>query len=855
MRHSLLAAAIGAALTSSAFAQDLSTSNADSDNDVVPLTYVGANRRFSIGISERGYFTGEILSIFAYNGARAFLAESWYGEGGAYGFKGAYNWLWGMSADQVIEDPSKALVAKGFLAYDRNAFEDDKLTLGFGLERNDYFGSAYLMHGLSDERLVGARTVRNVVTQTGTDSGRPFRQDLITDSLFETFEQAYDRGLGVRGGRFFNAHLWRLRGGLDYERGDFASDQLVGSVGVDKYFENTGHSVSLEMAHAERDGDFAIDDSDTRVGFVYRYEFGDSFRPASWEVAQNQPTVAPIPVAKAMAEPKVMQNEIRMSSDAFFDFDKSEIRPETKAELDTLIAQIKAAKLGGPITIVGHTCDIGTDNYNISLSQRRAQAVKEFFISAGILDELISDGKGEAEPKFPNSRDERRKNRRVDINFVTIETTTESVPVEETSAGTTNATWTRAEVTVPPGWVERALKNMAEHKRQVDTYTFVKRTDTQSQGPRTFINRAPVAANDTVTVQRNASATLINVLANDTDADPGDRLVVSSVTQPANGSVQNVGNGVVYTPRRDFAGSESFTYTISDGNGGSATATVNITVADAPPIAVDDTATTARNTPVEINVLANDSDPDGPTPNLVEVSTPANGRAEIIGNRVRYTPNSNFAGIERFTYTIRDSAGNTARANVTVTVANAAPIAVDDTERTLGTAPVTINVLANDRDPEGDSLTVVSVSTPANGRAFIDGNRVVYTANAGFAGVDTFTYVVRDAFGATATGTVRVTVDANRAPTANADSVALLKGGTAEIRVLDNDVDPEGETLRITRIVTQPGKGTATIVGNVVVYRHTPGPVGSDSFEYEIADPAGNTAVGRVSVAIRTFQN
>lgn len=851
MRRTYLASAIAMALSVPAFAQ-----SSDTAEKVIPLTYVSANNRFSIGIGERGYFTGEILSILGYNGERAFLTETWYGEGGAKGTKLAYNWLLrGLNKNDVIEDPSKAIVGKAFVAYDRNSFDDDKVTLGFGLERNDIFGTAYLMKGLSDERLVGTRSVRTVVPTTGTDNGRPFRQDMITDSLFETFEQAYDRGIGVRGGRFFADRLWRLRGGLDFEKGDFSSDQLVGSVGVDKYFENTGHSVSLEMAHASIDGDFALDGSDTRVGLVYRYEFGDSFRPAAWEDAQNQPTPPPVPEKKAVvAEPKVIQNEIRMSSDAFFDFDKSVLREETRAELDTLIAKIKAAKLGGPITIVGHTCDIGTNQYNLGLSQRRAQAVKDYFAANGIVEELLYDGKGEEEPKFPNTRDDRKKNRRVDINFITIETTTEPTTAIEEDAGTTNATWTKKEVDVPPGWVERALKNMAEHKRQVDTYRFVTQTDTVTMGPRTFINRAPSASNDTATVGRNTTGTLINVLANDSDLDPGDRLVIVSVTQPTNGAVINNGNAVSYAPRPGFVGTDTFTYTVSDGNGGNATATVTVTVVDAAPTAADDTASTARNTPVDIDVLANDRDPEGTALTISDAGPAANGQVAIVGGRVRYTPNNGFAGTDRFAYGIRDAAGNTARANVTVTISNQAPIAVDDVERTLGTAPVTISVLANDRDPESDPLTLVSVGRPSAGSARVEGNRVVYQAVAGFTGVDSFTYTVRDSFGATATATVRVTVDPNRAPVANPDQVAILKRGTVRINVLGNDFDPEGETLTIARIASQPTLGTVSIEGNQIVYTHTPGPVGSDSFEYEITDPAGNIAIGRVTVAIRSIQ-
>lgn len=863
MRLRTLSLAITAALSMPVVAQEGAPSAtavpdaSSSGSPVIPLTYVRANTRFSIGIDDEGDFSGEILQVLGYDGARAFLAEGWFGRAGSGGAKMAFNWLWGKTAREAIDDPDSVYVTKGFLAYDRNEWEDDKLTLGFGLERKDVFGSVYYMHGLSDERAIATRIATSSQTITGTDNGRPFTQERFTDNLFTTFEEAWDHGFGVRGGRFFNDNLWRLRGGLDYEKGDFSSDQFTGSVGVDKYFENSGHSVSLELQHLSRDGDFIVDDNETRLGFFYRYEWGQSFRPAVWENQGAAPAAAPVEERAVVAEPKIIHNEIKLSSDAFFDFDKSELRPETRAELDALIERIRREKLGSPISIVGHTCSIGTDQYNQGLSERRASAVRQYFLDAGIREELIVDGKGEAEPEFPNdNRENRKKNRRVDIDFVTIEDTT--VPGEEikVNEGTTNATWTKQQIDVPAGWVERALKNIPEHKRQVDVYQYEQQTGTTTRdGPRVFLNRPPVAANDTASIARNATGTLINVLANDSDPD-NNPLVITTVTQPANGSVQNVGNGVVFTPAQNFTGVTTFTYTISDGQGGTATATVTVTVADTAPTAADDTANTGRNTPVDINVLANDRDPDGTTLTITAVTQPANGRAEIVGTQVRYTPNQRFAGTDRFTYTIRDAAGNTATANVTVTVANAAPIAADDAANAMAGVPVTIDVLANDRDPDSDPITIAALGPVANGSARIEGNRVIYTANAGFTGTDSFTYTVRDEFGATATATVRVTVAANRAPVAVADSASTTKANTVVINVLANDTDPEGDTLSLTRIVGAPTLGRATVnADGTVTYTHNPGPIGIDTFTYEVSDGRGNVAVGTVTVTIIRVPN
>ena len=116
---------------------------------------------------------------------------------------------------------------------------------------------------------------------------------------------------------------------------------------------------------------------------------------------------------------------------------------------------------------------------------------------------------------------------------------------------------------------------------------------------------------------QQGNAVNVNVLANDSDPD-GDVLAVSSVTAPANGTAAVVGNAVRYTPAAGYNGSDSFSYTVSDGHGGTATANVDVTVTpppppppNRPPVAVDDAATTPHDAPVVVNVLSNDSDPDG----------------------------------------------------------------------------------------------------------------------------------------------------------------------------------------------------------------------------------------------------
>jgi len=153
-------------------------------------------------------------------------------------------------------------------------------------------------------------------------------------------------------------------------------------------------------------------------------------------------------------------------------------------------------------------------------------------------------------------------------------------------------------------------------------------------------NDDPTAVDDGATTDED-TAVIIDVLANDSDSD-GDTLSVDSVSVPTNGlAVINGDQTVTYTPDADFNGSDSFTYTISDGQGGTATATVDVTVnaINDDPTAVDDEATTDEDTAVIIDVLANDSDRDGDTLSVVDATTTPGTLVVINADQtITYTP-------------------------------------------------------------------------------------------------------------------------------------------------------------------------------------------------------------------------
>jgi hypothetical protein len=374
------------------------------------------------------------------------------------------------------------------------------------------------------------------------------------------------------------------------------------------------------------------------------------------------------------------------------------------------------------------------------------------------------------------------------------------------------------------------------------------------------VNDDPVAVADSATTDEDTAVT-INVTGNDTDAD-SDTLTVTVVADGTNGTVVNNNDGTVtFTPAADFNGNDSFTYTITDGNGGSAQGTVSVTVdpVNDAPVAVDDSATTDEDTPVNIDATGNDSDVDGDTLTVTANTDPSNGAVVDNGDGTfTYTPAADFNGNDSFTYTINDGNGGTVTATVSITVnaVNDDPVAVDDSSSTAQDTARVIDVVVNDTDVDGDTLTVLSFGQGANGVVVDSGNgTLTYTPDNGFDGVDTFTYTVTDGAGGTDTATVTVTVSANPPPEALDDTASTDEDTAVSIDVLANDSDPLGETVSILNIATQGSLGVATINAGQIDYVPNADANGTDTFTYTVTDGNGGTDVGMVTVTINPIND
>ncbi len=148
------------------------------------------------------------------------------------------------------------------------------------------------------------------------------------------------------------------------------------------------------------------------------------WRDNNWTPATAMPKcdgwIAPKPPAPApAAAPAVTQSKITLQADTLYDFDKSTLKPEGKATLDKIAADLSKIKLE-VIIAVGNTDSIGTDAYNMALGQRRAQSVKDYLVSKGVdQSRIYTESKGKSNPVASNATAEgRAKNRRTDIEVV-----------------------------------------------------------------------------------------------------------------------------------------------------------------------------------------------------------------------------------------------------------------------------------------------------------------------------------------------------------------------------------------------------------------------------------------------------
>jgi len=366
------------------------------------------------------------------------------------------------------------------------------------------------------------------------------------------------------------------------------------------------------------------------------------------------------------------------------------------------------------------------------------------------------------------------------------------------------------------------------------------------------VNDAPEAVADSYIATENGVLTIdasAGLLANDSDVEQNSLSAFLSLP-PSNGTATVESDGsFVYTPDSGFVGTDSFEYTADDGSDLSASTTVTVTVE--PLVPTDEAYEVAEDTMLTVSiaegVLANDSSTGPLTASLVD--TPSSGTVALSPDgSFTYEPAADFNGSVTFTYDVIDDQSmtqTTSTTTITVLPVNDSPVGVADgyqvNEDGTLTVSVANGVLSNDSDIDGDSLTVALDDPAMSGTVALntDGS-FVYTPNANYAGLDTFTYEISDG---TDTAMAEVTIEVqpiNDEPVTTVDSYTANAGVplvvSADDGVLANDTDPENDGLTAT-VQTSPQNGAATMqTYGSFTYSPDDGFTGSDTFTYVAFD-------------------
>ena len=409
----------------------------------------------------------------------------------------------------------------------------------------------------------------------------------------------------------------------------------------------------------------------------------------------------------------------------------------------------------------------------------------------------------------------------------------------------------------------------------------------------TPVNDAPLGQADLATTPEDTVLSG-NLLVNDTDVD-GPALSVTqyslngvahaagtATALPGIGTLLiNADGSYVFTPAANYNGPvPAATYTVSDGSAAStSTLTINVGAVNDTPAATDDVASTAINTPVTIDVRANDSDADGDTLTVSNpvLANPAQGTVSVDANgQLLFTPANNLSGPVTITYTVTDPSGATDTATLTVNVgSNTPPTGTDSTQALAEDGSHT--VLASDfgfADADaGQSFANVRIDTLPSGSLALNGGPVtagqmisaaeinaghlVFTpaAEANGAPLTSLSFSVQDSAGAfdTAPNTLSFNVTpVNDAPVANDDTVSTPINTPVSIDVRANDSDVDGDPLTPSNpVLANPAQGTASFDSNgQLVYTPAANVTGPVVITYTVTDPSGASTNATVTVNV-----
>ena len=376
--------------------------------------------------------------------------------------------------------------------------------------------------------------------------------------------------------------------------------------------------------------------------------------------------------------------------------------------------------------------------------------------------------------------------------------------------------------------------------------------DTTPPGTTPSAPSAPLVTDDQATLPED-SAVVVGVLANDSDPDGDlDPASLAVTTGPSRGEATATLDGIRYTPAPDWNGTDLLRYRVCDLGGRCSEGALTLVVTpvnDLPRLAPLD-VTTSEETLVQVPLLF--TDPDGDTLRCLLSGLPSSGAATVPADctQLIYQPAPDFFGTVGLVITVADAEGSV-EVPVTVTVldVNDPPTAVDDAATTTWARPVTIPVLANDSDPDGDTLTVSVVSAPDVGTTRVNGGSLSYTPVLGRAGSFSVVYQACDPDGLCDRATAVVTVGA---VTVAFDDAITTDDRHVRFDILANDIPGSGTfDLTTLRLVSPPEVGRIRIHRDGRVDFRTPGHfAGVVGFVYEICDTRGSCDTATVTITV-----
>ncbi|WP_419243710.1 retention module-containing protein [Photobacterium leiognathi subsp. mandapamensis] len=397
----------------------------------------------------------------------------------------------------------------------------------------------------------------------------------------------------------------------------------------------------------------------------------------------------------------------------------------------------------------------------------------------------------------------------------------------------------------------------------------------------TPVNDAPVANPDSFTTDEDTSIT-VDLTKNDHDVD-GDKLTVKEIngTPVTPGHEQTIvvdngkiviahDGGMTFVPRDNYHGDVTVPYTITDGDKtATSTVTIHVTPVNDAPVANPDSFTTGEDTSITVDLIKNDHDIDGDKLTVKEINgtpvTPGHEQTIVVDNGkiviahdggMTFVPRDNYHGDVTVPYTITDC-DKTATSTVTihVTPVNDAPVANPDSFTTDEDTSITVDLIKNDSDVDGDTLTVKEINgTPLTGgeqTVVVDNGKIVIAHDGGmtfvpsdnYHGDVTVPYTITDG-DKTAISTVTIHVTpVNDAPVANPDSFTTDEDTSITVDLIKNDHDVDGDTLTIKEIngtsVTLGHEQTIVVDNGKIVIAHDGGMtfVPSDNYHGDVTVP------------------